>query len=100
MSRGTYFVHCRLNSNDLADNCDNNLIVLDLPGKIDCGPKLVNANLYRRDYYINASGGGGGGDTSTSDEYVRVSNAVQQANEDETSSVASSSKKSSSTNKV
>ena len=98
MSRST-FIHCRLNSDDLTDNCDNNLIVLDLPGKIDCGPKLVNANLYRRDYYINASGGGGG-DTSTSDEYVRVSNAVQQANEDETSSVASSSKKSSLTNKV
>ena len=34
----------------------NDLLVLDFPDKIDCGPKSVDATLYNRDYYVNTAG--------------------------------------------
>ena len=60
-------------NNDLVVSCDS-------PGKIDCGPKLVNANLYRRDYYINSTSNLNESGSTEAEEYVSVA-AIQKSPE-------------------
>ena len=62
-------------NNDLVVSCDS-------PGKIDCGPKLVNANLYRRDYYINSTSNLNESGSTEAEEYVSVA-AIQKSPERE-----------------
>ena len=62
-------------NNDLVVSCDS-------PGKIDCGPKLVNANLYRRDYYINSTSNLNESGSTEAEEYVSVA-ALQKSPERE-----------------
>ena len=62
-------------NNDLVVSCDS-------PGKIDCGPKLVNANLYRRDYYINSTSNLNENGSTEAEEYVSVA-AIQKSSERE-----------------
>lgn len=45
------------------------------PRRIDCSPRTINVNRYRRDYYVNASGQTIGIDT----EYLRAGTGMSSS---------------------